>query len=281
MVIREGFLGFAGSSRGHAVIELRPAAAGDYDAYARLRDELGVPDPLPSRDKFVAQIAPRVRIACKDGAVVGFGSWRAYGKLAHFVQLAVDPAVRGQRIGEQLMREIRELALSAGCTRWYLNVKRDNASAIKLYERLGFRTELQSVALAIAWRRVPALDVDGGLADPADDPAIAARFDVPLERIAQFRERAGVLHHVILRDGPARELAGYASFDPDHPGAAVFRTIRAELGAALLAAMRPFALPAFDFVRVTVDGDPGLAAALIELGADVTFELLRMSAPLT
>lgn len=262
------------------MIELRQAAADDYDAWARLRDELAVPDPLPSRDTFVDAIAPRVRVACEDGAVVGFCSWRAYGALAHVGQIAVDPAVRGRRIGERLLLEVRELARAAACTRWYLNVKRDNTSAIKLYERLGFRRELESVALKIDWDRVPSIDVDGALAEPADDPVIAARFDVPLERIAMFRTRhsRGAFHHVIVRDGG--EIAGYAAFDPDFPGAVIFRTLRPELGPALLGAMRPHALPDHPFVRASVEGDPPLAAALIALGAEVTFELLRLSSNL-
>ena len=36
----------------------------------------------------------------------------------------------------------------------------------------------------------------------------------------------------------------------------------------------------FDFVRMTVEGDPGLKDALVALGAEVTLELLRLSAPL-
>jgi hypothetical protein len=39
-------------------------------------------------------------------------------------------------------------------------------------------------------------------------------------------------------------------------------------------------LARFDFVRLTVEGDPALTAALIALGAEVAREILRLAAPL-
>jgi GNAT superfamily N-acetyltransferase len=259
---------------------IRPATPDDYDAFVRLFAEFGIPDPVPTRERFVETMTPQIRVAVREGAVVGFCSWRPYGTLVHVVQLAVDPAMRGQRIGEQLLLDVRALALTAGCTRWYLNVKRDNTSAIKLYERVGFRRELESVSLVIPWSCVPPHEVTGGLAEPADDPVIAERFAVPPERIAMFRAKStrGLFHLVLLRE--AAQLAGFAAFDPEFPGAAVFRTARPELGVDLLAQMRAYALPAFDFVRVAVEGDPALAAALVALGAEVAFEMLRLSGPL-
>ena len=235
---------------------------------------------MPTRERFVETMLPQIRVAVRDGAVVGFCSWRPYGPLVHVVQLAVDPARRGQRIGEQLLLDVRELALAAGCTRWYLNVKRDNVSAIRLYERVGFCRELESFAFKIAWSCVPPHPVGGGLVEPAEDAVVAERFAVPLERLAMFRTKGtrGRFHLVALRDGA--ELAGIAAFDPDFPGAAVFRTVRPALAVDLLEAMRPYALPAFDFVRATVEGDRPLADALIALGAELTFELLRLSGPL-
>ncbi len=52
--------------------------------------------------------------------------------------LAVDPASRGQRIGERLMREIVAQLRCRAVRRIYLEVEATNASAINLYQRLGF-----------------------------------------------------------------------------------------------------------------------------------------------
>jgi GNAT superfamily N-acetyltransferase len=256
---------------------IRAAAPADYEVFTRLFADFGIPDPVPTRERFVESLAPQIRVAERDGAMVGFCSWRAYGPLAHVVQLAVDPVRRGQRIGEQLLLHVRELALAAGCTRWYLNVKRDNLSAIKLYERVGFRHELESAVVKIAWSCVPPHPVNGGRVEPAEDAMVAERFAVPLERLATFRTRAR-LHLVALREGA--ELTGFAAFDPEFPGAMVFRILRPALAADLLEAMRPWALPDQDFVHVTLEGDRPATEVLRALGAELMFEILRLSAPL-
>jgi ribosomal protein S18 acetylase RimI-like enzyme len=51
----------------------------------------------------------------------------------------VDPAARGHRIGEGIIREIAAWARATGYERLGLGVTVGNASAIALYERLGFR----------------------------------------------------------------------------------------------------------------------------------------------
>jgi GNAT superfamily N-acetyltransferase len=261
------------------VTTIRPARDDDYQAYTRLFAEFEIPDPVPTRERFVEQIAPQIHVAVRTGEVVGFISARPYGELVHVVQLAVDRSVRGQRIGEQLLEHVRSLAKAAGCTRWYLNVKRDNAPAIKLYERVGFRFELESVAMKIAWSCIPPHAVHGGLADPAEDAVIASTFELPRERVEMFRTKStrSRFHLVTLRD-PA--LVGFAAFDPDFPGAATFRTTRPELAADLLEAMRAYARADVDYTHLTVEGDRALVDAVLALGAEVTFEILRLSAPL-
>ncbi len=81
-------------------------------------------------------------MAEQDGRIVGEGialvrqhkqsvSGRVYS-------LAVDPASRGQGIGERLMREMVEQLRQRAVRRIYLEVEASNGAAIHLYERLGF-----------------------------------------------------------------------------------------------------------------------------------------------
>ena len=51
----------------------------------------------------------------------------------------VDPAARGQRIGERIIRNIADWARTAGYAAIGLGVTVGNGPAIALYERLGFR----------------------------------------------------------------------------------------------------------------------------------------------
>lgn len=260
------------------MLTIRPARAGDHAAYVRLFAELGVPDPVPGPQRFAEALVPQMRVACSaSDEVVGYVSWRPYGAVAHVIQIAVDAQLRGRRIGEQLLMHVAGEARAAGCTRWYLNVKRDNHPAIRLYERCGLRFELESVLMKIVWTCVPALEVRAHLAEPGDDVAIAARFGMPVERIAMFRARPAY-RLVTVRDDAA--VIAFAAFDPSFPGAATFCAARPDLAASLLAAMRAHADPRFEFVRVTVEGNRALADAVLALGAERTFEILRLGAPL-
>jgi GNAT superfamily N-acetyltransferase len=258
---------------------IRAARPADYDAYVRLHGELGVPDRVQSRDEWIASAMPRISVACDErDEAVGYVSWRQYGPLAHVMHLAVDPAIRGRRIGEQLLVHAREQAKTAGCTRWYLNVKRDNTSALRLYERCGLAHEMESFALEVPWSAVPRVDVRERTIDNSDDDdaTIASLFNVPADRVASFRARSGY-RLITLRD-ETDALLGFAAFSPSFPGAATFCARQPDLAVPLLQAVRHYADPQFDYVRVTIEGNRALADAVLALGATLTFEILRLSA---
>jgi GNAT superfamily N-acetyltransferase len=263
---------------------LRPATAADYDAYVALVAELGIPDPVPGRDRFVEAILPRVTVACDAaGEVVGYATWRPYGATAHLVNIAVLPRVRGQRIGEQLMAAVRAQAIAAGCTRWYLNVKRDNAAAIRLYERCGLRVAFAAAALEIPWTVADALPrtpgVTGDLVAPDEDAAIGARFGHTADRMTWLRT-AGRRTMVVAR-AAADSVVGFAAFDPHHPGATPFTVASPDHAGDLLAACRPYALhDRFAFIRITAEDDAALTALLVAAGAIVQFEMFQLAAPL-
>jgi ribosomal protein S18 acetylase RimI-like enzyme len=260
---------------------IRAARAEDYEAFTRLFAELQIPDPVPALHRFAEVIVPDMSVACgADGAVIGFVAWRKYGAIAHVSQIVVAPGSRGQRVGELLLEHARAAARAAGCSRWYLNVKRDNAPALRLYERVGFRFELETVSMKLQWANVPLVDVRERLIDDrADEDAhIAELFTIPAARVAHFRGR-GTFRLVTLRDDDDAILA-FAAFSPSHPGAATFCARRPDLAIPLLGAMRRHADPQFDFVRVTVEGDMPLVDAVLDLGAERSFEILRLGAAL-
>lgn len=255
-------------------IEIRPARDDDYADFVRLFGELAIPDPLPTADRFAAAIVPVMSVAQLEERVVGFVTWRRYSEIAHVMQLAVDRDVRGQRIGQRLLEHARDAARAAGCTRWYLNVKRDNTSAIRLYERCGLTFELEAVVVKLDWARTPR--VEGVVEELAtDDAEIAGRFNVPIDRIKMFRAR-GTFRMIALRDEKGALIA-FAPFDPTFPGTPMLHG-PADLAPALVEAVRHHADPQFDFVRLCVEGDRALADALLALGGETVFEILRLSA---
>lgn len=76
------------------------------------------------------------RVGERDGRVVGLAiGWVVLDEL-HVLQVAVEAPSRGGGRGRLLMQALHAGAPYAGCA--WLEVRRDNAPAIALYERLGY-----------------------------------------------------------------------------------------------------------------------------------------------
>ncbi|BAL81347.1 ribosomal protein S18-alanine N-acetyltransferase [Caldisericum exile] len=104
-------------------------------------EELSYNDPWPreifmvdylfnaSSDYFVAKL---------HGKVIGFiGVWYE-GKKLHIINVAVHPNERGKGIGTSLLLFAISLAKELGYEVVYLEARKSNISAQKLYKKLGF-----------------------------------------------------------------------------------------------------------------------------------------------
>src|SRR5262249_46474229 len=154
--------------------------------------------------------------------------------------------------------------------------------AIRLYERCGLARAYASTAYVFGWdclERLPreAKRVEARPVDPAEEAALEAAFDLPPGRIAHLRARP---ERVILRlvdpAHPDEVRVGLAAFDPSFPGAAPFALARPTFAAPLLSAIRPHASPAHTAIKLVVEDDAPLDAALRAAGAEVRFEMLHM-----
>ncbi len=70
-------------------------------------------------------------------------------KSGHVTQLCILPAIRGARLGYELLRQAMLRMLNAGCATISLTVTSSNVSAIRLYESVGFQA--QSTFPALVW----------------------------------------------------------------------------------------------------------------------------------
>ena len=261
------------------MIALRSAVAADYDAFVPLFAELGVPEPPPSRETFGARFITNMTVAIADEQVVGFIRWRAYGDLAHVINVVTHAAYRGRRIGQQLVEAARAQVRAAGCTQWYLNVKQDNAAAITLYGRCGFTTDGTASVLRLPWvvvRTLPvSTDVVATVGTPDEDAVLATTFQIPLGRVVFSRERS---HFLVARALPASAPRGCGAFYAGMPGVAPLCASDLEAAGALLHACLAFAEPDTASLIVVVERDAALAAQLLARGASLEFELFSMSA---
>ena len=99
------------------------------------------PTPWSSR-AFLAELTENLYahyiVAVSEERPVGYaGMWIVLDE-AHITNIAVEPRLRGRRVGERLLRELILLAAELGAQRMTLEVRRSNLVAQSLYRKLGF-----------------------------------------------------------------------------------------------------------------------------------------------
>ena len=238
-------------------MNIRPARSDDYATYAALFRELAVDDPVRDAARFEAELLPTTLVAEDDGPL-GYAYFRKKDDdQMHVSEIVTAPGARRRGVARALMHAVAARSLEAGCARWCLNVKRDNAIARALYESLGLRVSHESTSLAIdavAISRLP----DARVLTTATD--VGARVKLVFER-----------------DGFP---VGEALFDARSPGAAGFRAASPELVGDLVRAIAD-RVPGAARLVVTLDEQPELVRALLDLGARVRFEMFHMRGALT
>jgi GNAT superfamily N-acetyltransferase len=258
----------------------RPAAATDYPDFARLFPELGVPEPVPPQAEWERDLSKRAVIVERAGRVVAYGLWNVFGELGHVVHVIVDPAHRGQRLGEEVMRALVLQLRARGCTRWMLNVKEENTSAIRLYERMGMRVSSNAQALSARWSVLGQLPMAAGIAvrplRAEEEGAAEVRFGMPAGALT-VRRAASPLHVVFGAFDGQGELLGVAHFAPERPGVTPIRARSIAAAYALLRAAHDLRPSEEKECTLFVEDDQALMAALREAGATLLFGTLQMS----
>ena len=74
----------------------------------------------------------------RDSVLVGYGMLSAAAGEAHILNVAITPTVRGQGLGKHLVRRLLDQARWHRVERVFLEVRRSNETARKLYFSLGF-----------------------------------------------------------------------------------------------------------------------------------------------
>jgi len=119
------------------------------DAITRLMPQLKLKYSLPTRSEIEALVASKasilliVRHPDENSPIVGMLTLIIYrvpsGVRAHVEDIVVDEAVRGQGIGEALVRHALGVAREAGANGVALTSNPRREAAIRLYRRVGFK----------------------------------------------------------------------------------------------------------------------------------------------
>lgn len=145
------------------MIAIRPATEADLPVVLALLRHLSPdepPAPLAHMRAAWRRIAAvpdmRVWLAEEDGAAVGTYTFLVMPNLCHngtpasiVESVVVDPAARGRRIGEAMMRHAVAQAAAAGCYKLALSSNGRRLDAHRFYRRLGFREHGISFAIGV------------------------------------------------------------------------------------------------------------------------------------
>jgi [ribosomal protein S18]-alanine N-acetyltransferase len=119
---------------------VRAASVRDLKAIWEI-EEASYASPWPKETFFVDitfNADAKYFVAMVDRHIVGFiGGWFKEGKL-HIVNVATNPSSRGSGVAKQLVSFLLELARDLKMESAFLEVRRSNTAAQKLYEGLGF-----------------------------------------------------------------------------------------------------------------------------------------------
>jgi [ribosomal protein S18]-alanine N-acetyltransferase len=124
-------------------VELRHLLLDDLDAVDEI-ERRSYPTPW-SRSMFAGELSKPTSICLgafeaegENGALVGYLIVSRYVDAWHVMNIAVDPPHRGRGVATMLLERLFELTVDDARRGYTLEVRVANATAIGLYERLGF-----------------------------------------------------------------------------------------------------------------------------------------------
>jgi ribosomal protein S18 acetylase RimI-like enzyme len=124
-------------------IVIHDADRADLAGLMRLETEVFASNRLSPRSfrRVIARPSAVCRVAHLDGLLAGYHLvlFRRGSTVARLYSIAVAPALRGRGVAALLMRDAEQAARGRGAQSLRLEARVDNAAAIRLYERRGYR----------------------------------------------------------------------------------------------------------------------------------------------
>lgn len=182
------------------VADLRPARASDVDALIAIENAVFSTDRISRRSfrQLIERGTAETLVAEVDGKVAGYAMvlFRKGSGVARLYSIAIAPEVSGQGVGRRLLEAAEDIAFDHGRMLLRLEVREDNARAIRIYEKGGYRSI-------------------GSEPDYYEDGATAIRYektlrgDVPLETAVPFYRQT-----CDFTCGPCCLMMAMSNFEP-------------------------------------------------------------------
>ncbi len=127
----------------NGALHVAPATRADLDAVHALEHKAFTQDRLSRRaiKSFIDAPHRPLHVAKVADALAGYAvlALRSNSRIARLYSVAVDPAFGRRGIGRALLAAVEAYGAKRGCAALRLEVRKDNAAAIALYEGRGYR----------------------------------------------------------------------------------------------------------------------------------------------
>jgi len=152
-----------------AAFRIRRATPMDLPALLALEGSAFTTDHLSPRQYRQHLVSPSalVLVAVDESGLLGtaLAFFRRSSDLARLYSIAVTHGARGRGVGEALLTAVERAAFRWGARRMRLEVRQDNAAAMRLYERRGYTRFAERPGYyedgGHAWRYEKELDTRG------------------------------------------------------------------------------------------------------------------------
>ncbi|MBL4689725.1 MAG: GNAT family N-acetyltransferase [Nannocystaceae bacterium] len=131
-------------------VGIRAPTPADYAAFVRLFGYLETGDDIPTPKVWRDELALQSMVYVDEGEAVGYVYAQVLEGVGFVRHVALEPSRRGCGLGRALMHAVAGRMREAGVEQWRLNVKPDNAQALRLYQGLGMTMLFASVAMVRA-----------------------------------------------------------------------------------------------------------------------------------
>ncbi len=128
---------------GGRAVAIRPAEPADVEALLLIENTVFPTDRMERRSFLHAVRSPTIDllVATRGATVLGYAALhrRRGSRCAHLASIAVRADSSGRGIGRQLLDAAEAQGLKSGCICIRLEVRTDNGSAQRLYDRASYR----------------------------------------------------------------------------------------------------------------------------------------------
>lgn len=234
----------------------------DWPAFHRLDEEI-FPEDMVSQEDFMERVDKEEFFALKgsSGQIVGQLILGRFGENKGWLnRIGVATSMQQRGLGTKLMNfAFKWFQEQHTIKKVILYTEHDNVAAQKLYSRFGFKT------IGTTWHYfVPFKSLKSRgrykcqLIQPDEIDMAGEQFSLslPAAQIRRFLERKQLV--VTLKDQSTR-MVGICRFNPLFPGYFPFEMDHIESFDDFVEGIRCYALPEFDYIRLTFTDNPELA----------------------